>query len=48
MHVPAGALALGVPAVIKPGAARLDAITIAAAEYIKNGLRYRAELRRLD
>jgi carbonic anhydrase/acetyltransferase-like protein (isoleucine patch superfamily) len=48
MHVPAGALALGVPAVIKPEAARLDAITIAAAEYVKNGQRYRAELRRLD
>ena len=39
---------LGVPAVIKLGAARLDAITIAAAEYVKNGHRYRADLRRLD
>ena len=48
MHVPAGALAIGVPATVRPGAARLDAITIAAAEYIKNGFRYRAELRRLD
>jgi carbonic anhydrase/acetyltransferase-like protein (isoleucine patch superfamily) len=48
MHVPPGALALGVPAVIKPGAARLHPITIAAAEYVKNGQRYRAELRRLD
>ncbi|HEY5024852.1 MAG TPA: gamma carbonic anhydrase family protein [Acidimicrobiales bacterium] len=48
MLVPGGALALGVPAVIKPGAARLDAVTIAAAEYVKNGQRYRTELRRLD
>ncbi len=48
MQVPPGALALGVPAVVKPGAARLDAITVAAAEYIKNGRRYRADLRRLD
>ena len=48
MHVPPGALAIGVPAVIKLDAARPDAITIAAAEYVKNGQRYRAELRRLD
>lgn len=48
MLVPGGALALGVPAVIKPDAARLDAVTIAAAEYVKNGQRYRTELRRLD
>jgi len=46
--VPPGALALGVPAVTKLGAARLDAITIAAAEYVKNGQRYHADLRRLD
>jgi carbonic anhydrase/acetyltransferase-like protein (isoleucine patch superfamily) len=48
MEVPSGALALGVPAQLKLGAARLDAITIAAAEYVKNGRRYRADLRRLD
>jgi carbonic anhydrase/acetyltransferase-like protein (isoleucine patch superfamily) len=48
MVVPPRALAVGVPAAIKPDAARLDAITIAAAEYVKNGQRYRAELRRLD
>jgi carbonic anhydrase/acetyltransferase-like protein (isoleucine patch superfamily) len=48
LQVPSGALAVGVPAVVKPGAARFDAITIAAAEYVKNGLRYRSELRRLD
>jgi carbonic anhydrase/acetyltransferase-like protein (isoleucine patch superfamily) len=48
MVVPPGALALGVPAVVKPGAARLEAVTIAAAEYVKNGHRYRSELRRID
>ena len=48
MHVPSGALALGVPAVVTLGAARPDAISIAAAEYVKNGRRYRAELRRID
>jgi carbonic anhydrase/acetyltransferase-like protein (isoleucine patch superfamily) len=48
MHVPARALAIGVPATVRPDAARLDAITIAAAEYVKNGRRYRAHLRRLD
>jgi carbonic anhydrase/acetyltransferase-like protein (isoleucine patch superfamily) len=48
MHVPPGALAIGVPATVRPGASHLDAITIAASEYIKNGHRYQAELRRLD
>ncbi len=48
MHVPSGALALGVPAVVTLGAARPDAISIAAAEYVKNGRRYRAELRQID
>ena len=48
VEVPSGALAVGVPAVIRPGASRLDAIAIAAAEYVRNGRRYRDELRRLD
>jgi carbonic anhydrase/acetyltransferase-like protein (isoleucine patch superfamily) len=48
MHVPSGALALGIPAVVKPGASRLDGIRIAASEYVKNGQRYRRSLRRLD
>lgn len=48
MLVPPGAQALGIPAVIKVGASRIDAITIAAAEYVKNGRRYRDDLRRLD
>ena len=48
VEVPPGALAVGVPATIRVGASRLDAIAIAAAEYVRNGRRYRAELRRLD
>jgi carbonic anhydrase/acetyltransferase-like protein (isoleucine patch superfamily) len=49
MRVPAGALALGVPAVVRTGGpSRVDGHRIAAAEYVKNGDRYRRELRRLD
>jgi len=48
VHVPPGALAIGIPAVITANGSRIDAIRIAAAEYVKNGRRYRAELRRLD
>jgi len=47
-HIPPGALAVGVPAVVKPGGSRLEMIRVAAAEYVANGRRYRAELRRLD
>jgi len=47
-QVPPGALAVGVPATIKPGGSRLDSIRIAAGEYVKNGNRYRAELRHMD
>jgi carbonic anhydrase/acetyltransferase-like protein (isoleucine patch superfamily) len=49
MQVPAGALALGVPAVVRAGGPlRIDAHRIAAAEYVKNGHRYRRDLRPLD
>jgi len=48
LQVPPGALAVGIPAVLKPDASRIDGIRIAAAEYVGNGRRYRAELRRLD
>jgi carbonic anhydrase/acetyltransferase-like protein (isoleucine patch superfamily) len=48
LHVPSGALAVGVPAVVKPGASRLEMIQLAASEYVANGRRYRAELRRID
>jgi carbonic anhydrase/acetyltransferase-like protein (isoleucine patch superfamily) len=48
MVVPSGAMALGVPAQIKEGAANPDMITRAAAAYVQNCDRYRRGLRRLD
>jgi carbonic anhydrase/acetyltransferase-like protein (isoleucine patch superfamily) len=46
--VPPGALAVGVPVVIKPDRSHIDSIRLAAGEYVKNGRRYKADLRRLD
>jgi carbonic anhydrase/acetyltransferase-like protein (isoleucine patch superfamily) len=48
MHVPPGALALGIPAVVRPGGSRIESNRIAAGEYVKNGHRYRSDLRRID
>ena len=48
MVVPAGAMALGVPARIKPGAASAEMIARAGTAYVRNGERYRRELRRID
>jgi carbonic anhydrase/acetyltransferase-like protein (isoleucine patch superfamily) len=48
MQVPPGALALGVPAVVRPDASNLPLIQISAAEYAANGRRYRESLVRLD
>ena len=48
MHVPAGALAVGVPAQIREGRSDLQMIELSAAEYVSNGHRYKASLRRLD
>lgn len=45
--VPPGALAVGVPAVIKEGASDVGAIATSAASYVENALRYRRDLRRL-
>ena len=47
MVVPRGAMALGVPARIKPDAVKPAMITRAAAHYVENCDRYRRELRRL-
>ncbi|HUY64399.1 MAG TPA: gamma carbonic anhydrase family protein [Acidimicrobiales bacterium] len=47
-QVPPGALAVGVPARIKPDASHMELIRISAEEYVKNCHRYRSELRRLD
>ncbi len=47
MEVPAGALALGVPAVIRPDRSNLVLIQISADEYVSTGHRYRGQLTRL-
>ena len=47
MVVPSGAIALGVPARIKEGAANPTMIARAGAAYLRNGDRYRKELRRI-
>lgn len=47
-EVPAGGLALGVPAKIREGGADADAIRHAVDVYVANGARYAKGLRRLD
>ena len=46
--VPPGALAVGVPARIKEGAANPAEVESSVAGYLANAARYRAELRRID
>jgi carbonic anhydrase/acetyltransferase-like protein (isoleucine patch superfamily) len=48
MVVPPLAMALGVPAKIRPDAVPEGAQAFAAAVYVDNGRRYREELRRID
>jgi carbonic anhydrase/acetyltransferase-like protein (isoleucine patch superfamily) len=48
MDVPSGAMALGVPAKIRPDAVSPDAFAENVRLYIANGHRYRTDLRRLD
>jgi carbonic anhydrase/acetyltransferase-like protein (isoleucine patch superfamily) len=48
MVVPSRALAIGVPATIKPDRADPGAIAIAMEVYRERGRTYRGELRRLD
>jgi carbonic anhydrase/acetyltransferase-like protein (isoleucine patch superfamily) len=48
MHVPPGAMALGVPAQIREDAVPSGMIAANAEEYVRNGERFREELRRLD
>jgi carbonic anhydrase/acetyltransferase-like protein (isoleucine patch superfamily) len=43
-----GALAIGVPVTVLPGRSNLDSIRLAAGEYVRNGARYRSDMRRLD
>ncbi len=45
MAVPSGALAVGVPAQIRPGRSNVSLIRLAAEEYVANGRRYREALR---
>ena len=47
MEVPSRAMALGVPATVRPDAVREGAHEHAAAMYVDNGVRYREELRRI-
>ena len=47
-EVPSGAMALGVPARIRPDSVTPDQILPLAANYLANADRYRAELRRID
>jgi carbonic anhydrase/acetyltransferase-like protein (isoleucine patch superfamily) len=47
MDVPSGAIAVGVPARLREGAADTADIARNAAEYVQNGERYLKELRRL-
>jgi carbonic anhydrase/acetyltransferase-like protein (isoleucine patch superfamily) len=48
MEVPAGAMALGIPAKLKEGVVAPDSFELAVALYVENGKRYRTDLRRLD
>lgn len=48
MVVPSGALAVGVPAIVRPGKSSVVMIRAAAAEYVSNGRRYRESLARID
>jgi carbonic anhydrase/acetyltransferase-like protein (isoleucine patch superfamily) len=47
-EVPSGALAVGVPAIIKPGRSSTAGIRVGAEHYVENAKRYRKELRLLD
>ena len=46
-QVPPGALAVGTPATIKEGRARSTEIDFGAAVYVRKGMRFAAEMRRL-
>jgi carbonic anhydrase/acetyltransferase-like protein (isoleucine patch superfamily) len=46
--VPSGAMALGVPAKIRTDSVDVEETLRNAAQYVRNGERYRKELRRID
>lgn len=47
-EVPPGAIAVGVPATIKPGRARAEQIEHAMTSYVDRARRFRLEMRRID
>ena len=48
MVVPSGAMALGVPAKIKPDSASKELIELSVTSYVERAKRFRAQLRRID
>jgi len=48
MEVPSGAMALGVPAKLRPDSVDAESIAANAASYVANGRHFRGQLRRLD
>jgi carbonic anhydrase/acetyltransferase-like protein (isoleucine patch superfamily) len=46
--VPSGAMALGIPAKIRPDSVTTDMIALGMQSYVDRAKRYRAELRRID
>jgi carbonic anhydrase/acetyltransferase-like protein (isoleucine patch superfamily) len=48
MEVPGGAMALGIPAKIRPDCVDPELLRLSAAVYVQNGHNYRANLRRID
>lgn len=48
VEIPPGSLAVGSPAVIKPGRARSEMIDHAVESYVRRASRFRDELRRVD
>jgi carbonic anhydrase/acetyltransferase-like protein (isoleucine patch superfamily) len=48
MRVPSRAMALGIPAKLRPDTVDTEDIARIVEQYVGNGARYRAELRRLD
>ena len=47
-HVPAGALAVGAPAVVKEGRARREDIEMGVRAYVAKAERFAREMRRID
>jgi carbonic anhydrase/acetyltransferase-like protein (isoleucine patch superfamily) len=48
VQIPPGALAIGVPATMRPGQSNQLVIQLAAAEYVANGRRFKELLTRID